>query len=48
VDLHENIEMDDPTQIPKLVAYGEQMGQMILNDQLDGAQGVVAEKARPA
>jgi hypothetical protein len=32
--------MDDPSQIPQLVAYGEQMGQMILSDQYDRALGV--------
>jgi predicted acylesterase/phospholipase RssA len=45
VDLQEPIAMDDPRQIPKLVAYGEQMGRMILNDQVDSALGVIAEAA---
>jgi predicted acylesterase/phospholipase RssA len=40
VDLSEAIPMDDPRQIPKLIEYGEKMGNMILNDQVDGAMGV--------
>ena len=40
VDLTESIEMDDASQIPDLVKYGEKMGQMILNDQYDRAQQV--------
>ena len=39
VDLSESIPMDDPRQIPKLIEYGEKMGNMILNDQIDGAIG---------
>ncbi len=44
VDLQESIQMDDPHQIPKLVTYGEQMGQMILNDQADVALGITPEQ----
>jgi predicted acylesterase/phospholipase RssA len=40
VDLAKAIPMDDPRQIPQLVKYGEKMGQMILNDQLDEAMGI--------
>ena len=40
VDLSEEIPMDDPHQIPKLIEYGDKMGKMILNDQIDGAMGV--------
>ncbi len=40
VNLEENIPMDDPAAIPKLVEYGDRMGQMILSDQLDGALGI--------
>jgi hypothetical protein len=36
--------MDDPLQIPKLIEYGDKMGNMILNDQMDGA---VSEKPTP-
>jgi len=37
VDLRESIPMDDPQKIPKLIEYGEKMGNMVLNDQVDGA-----------
>jgi uncharacterized protein len=40
VDLTESIPMDDPRQIPKLIEYGDKMGAMILNDQLDCAIGI--------
>jgi len=42
VDLKESIPMDDISQIDKLLAYGEQMGKMILNDQVDYALGIQA------
>jgi len=35
VDLHPPIEMDDPKGIPALTQWGETLGQMILNDQMD-------------
>lgn len=38
VDLKDSIAMDDVSAIPELVEYGEEMGQMILNDQYDRAQ----------
>jgi uncharacterized protein len=37
VDLKENIEMDDITHMSDLVEYGKQLGEMILNDDLDRA-----------
>ena len=40
VNMDEDVPMDDPTQIPKLIEYGDRMGQMILSDQLDGALGI--------
>jgi uncharacterized protein len=40
VDLKEDIEMDDTKQIYRLVSYGSQLGHMILNDQVDKAQGI--------
>ena len=43
VDFNEHIAMDDPTQIPILSKYGEEMGKMILNDQYDRAMGVTAK-----
>ncbi len=45
VNLDEAIPMDDPRQIPKLIEYGEKMGEMILNDQTDEAMGVKATAA---
>ncbi len=42
VDLSRGIPMDDSTKIPYLSAYGEQMGEMILNDQYDRAQGTTS------
>jgi hypothetical protein len=40
VDLNMAIPMDDPTHIPDLIKYGEKLGQMILDDQVDEAMGV--------
>ena len=40
VDLSTAIPMDDPRQIPKLIEYGDKLGNMILNDQVDGAMGI--------
>jgi predicted acylesterase/phospholipase RssA len=40
VDLKKAIPMDDPHQIPELIKYGEKMGQMILDDQVDEAMGI--------
>ena len=37
VDLREPIEMDDPSKIPQLTAYGEELGRKILNDETDRA-----------
>lgn len=46
VDLQQPIGMDDPTKIPRLTVYGEQLGRKILNDITDRAQGV--HPKRPA
>jgi hypothetical protein len=40
VNLREPIAMDDTRQIPRLLAYGSQLGHMILNDQVDPIQGL--------
>ena len=40
VDLEESISMDNPGKIPELIKYGEIMGNMILNDQVDTAMGI--------
>jgi hypothetical protein len=43
VDLNKSIEMDDPSQIPELIYYGEEMGTMILNDVLDSSLGIAPD-----
>ena len=42
VDLKEYIAMDDPGRMDDLLVYGEQLGRMILNDQVDHAFGIKA------
>jgi predicted acylesterase/phospholipase RssA len=37
VDLKQPIQMDDPTKIPELTAYGDELGRKILNDETDRA-----------
>ena len=37
VDLRDNLEMDEVSRIPEMLEYGTQMGNMILNDELDRA-----------
>ena len=44
INLRETIEMDDTSQIDRLVAYGCRLGRMILNDQVDRAQGVIPKR----
>jgi len=44
INLREPIEMDDTHQIDHLVAYGSQLGRMILNDQFDRTQGIIVKK----
>jgi hypothetical protein len=39
-DLREPIEMDEADKIPELTEYGEQLGQMILNDEIDRAMSI--------
>jgi predicted acylesterase/phospholipase RssA len=41
VDLQEPIDMDEVSKMDALVAYGEQLGEMILHDQFDRAQGIL-------
>jgi len=43
VDLNEALPLDDPTKIPRLVQYGEQMGMKLLTDQYDRTLGVTPE-----
>lgn len=45
VDLEQPIAMDDVSKIPELIAYGEQMGRMILTDYLDRALDIRAKVA---
>lgn len=40
VDLRDNLEMDDASRIPELLEYGTQMGNMIVNDDLDRAMKI--------
>jgi hypothetical protein len=37
VDLKSSLPMDDPSRIPELLEYGQQMGKMIVEDELDSA-----------
>ena len=43
VDLKRSIQMDDASSIPELTQYGEELGQMILNDETDRAMGIIPE-----
>jgi len=45
VDLREPIEMDDPSKIPELTAYGDELGRKILNDETDRALEITAGRA---
>ncbi|MEJ2758789.1 MAG: patatin-like phospholipase family protein [Anaerolineales bacterium] len=40
IDLREPIEMDDTSQMDRLIAYGARLGRMILDDKYDRAQGI--------
>ena len=43
VDLRTAIRLDDVTQIPQMIRYGEQLGKSMLNDNLDRAMHIVPE-----
>ena len=45
VDLDGSYPMDEPEKIPTLTAFGDQLGEMILADQVDSAQSIQAKKA---
>lgn len=45
VDLRQPIAMDDVGMIPRLAVYGDELGRMILNDQVDRSQGVLPKRA---
>ena len=42
VDLREPIPLDDPSQIPRLAEYGEELGKKILDDETDPVQQIRA------
>lgn len=46
VDLKSSLPMDDPGRIPELLEYGQQMGKMILEDQVDSAARIKPSKPR--
>jgi uncharacterized protein len=41
VDLKTVIQMDDPSSIPELIRYGEELGEMMLNDKMDRAMDII-------
>ena len=43
VDLDEPIGMDDPSSLPQLTAYGEELARKILNDETDPAMDITAQ-----
>ena len=45
VDMRESIELDDPSQLPALIKYGDEMGEMVLNDRYDRAQDIKVMRA---
>jgi predicted acylesterase/phospholipase RssA len=45
VDLREPIEMDDPSKIPQLTDYGDELGRKILHDETDWALEIMASRA---
>jgi len=45
VDLREPIAMDDPSKIPELTTYGEELGRMILADEFDAAMAITPSLA---
>jgi hypothetical protein len=45
VDLGEPIEMDDPSKIPELTAYGDELGRKIRNDETDRALEIMIHRA---
>jgi len=47
VDMTEDIEMDDPSKIPALSAYGDELGRKILNDETDPAMDITAALLPP-
>ncbi|NPV75671.1 MAG: patatin-like phospholipase family protein [Anaerolineae bacterium] len=46
-DMQEDIEMDDPGQMQKLVRYGDILGEKILNDEVDPILTLTVKKPQP-
>jgi hypothetical protein len=46
VNLAQPIGMDDISMIPRMTVYGDMLGRMILNDQVDEVQGKIPKMAR--
>jgi hypothetical protein len=44
IDLSDPIQMDDVSHMDELAVYGEQLGRMILNDEVDSVQGISLKK----
>lgn len=44
INLRESIQMDDTSQIERLVAYGSRLGRMMIDDQVDSAQGITVKR----
>lgn len=45
VELDGTYPMDEPEKIPALTEFGDQLGEMIISDQMDGALGIQPKKA---
>jgi hypothetical protein len=44
IDLRDPIQMDDVSRMDELAVYGEQLGRMILNDEVDSVHGISLKK----
>jgi len=44
IDFRESVKSDDPAEIPKLAAYGEELGRKIINDETDRALEIKAKR----
>ena len=45
MDLNESIALDDATNIPRLIDYGDELGRNILEDRIDAIQAVFPKLA---
>jgi uncharacterized protein len=48
VDLKQVIDLDDASQLPELTRYGEELGRMLLNDEMDRAMKIIPEHVPPS